>query len=66
LAAIKSAPPAQLPLSEDGVTFQCNGKAVSIAPGVCASGLLEGAYDAKGDIAKFTPFDPGDVMKISR
>ena len=63
-AALKSAPPEQLPLSATGVTFQCDGKSVSIAPGVCASGLLAGSYNAAGDITTFTPFDPASVMKI--
>jgi branched-chain amino acid transport system substrate-binding protein len=63
-AALKSAPPEQLPLSATGVTFQCDGKEVSIAPGVCASALLAGSYNAAGDIVKFTPFDPGSVMKM--
>jgi branched-chain amino acid transport system substrate-binding protein len=61
-AALKAAPPEQLPLSAAGVTFACNGKAVAVAPGVCASALLDGAYNAAGDITKFTPFDPGSVM----
>jgi ABC-type branched-subunit amino acid transport system substrate-binding protein len=58
LAAIKSMPAAPLPLA-GGATFQCNGKQVSIAPGVCSTGGITATSDKDGVLSGFkTVEDP--------
>ncbi|MCW2831604.1 MAG: hypothetical protein JWP31_2296, partial [Aeromicrobium sp.] len=42
-----------------GVTFQCDGKQVAIAPNVCAKDSLIGEADESGKVAKFETVDAG-------
>jgi branched-chain amino acid transport system substrate-binding protein len=61
--ALATMAPAPLPLAS-GVTFQCNGKAVSIAPAICSAGVLIADVSASGQATNYKPFDASEVTKL--
>lgn len=59
LAALKSAPPTELPNS-DGIMFQCNGKQLSFSPNTCSADGILATADKEGNLTEFErmPADP--------
>lgn len=59
MAAIKSAPPTELPNS-DGIQFQCNGKQISFSPNTCSADGILATADKEGNLSDFQriPADP--------
>jgi branched-chain amino acid transport system substrate-binding protein len=47
-----------------GLTFNCNGKAISILPAVCTSGFVQATLDAQGKPTDFTKVDPGNLQNF--
>ncbi len=47
-----------------GLTFTCDGKAVSILPNVCSSSFQIGTVDAKGAISGLTPVDASALYAV--
>ena len=48
-----------------GITFQCDGKQVSITPSVCSTGALEASLDQSGAaVGAFTPLDASAIEKL--
>jgi ABC-type branched-subunit amino acid transport system substrate-binding protein len=63
MAAIKAAPPTQIPLGEGG-TFQCNGKALSLAAGVCGSSGISGDAAQDGSLSNFKLLNDPTIYKL--
>jgi branched-chain amino acid transport system substrate-binding protein len=62
--AFQTMSPQPLPLS-GGATFQCNGKQISFAPAVCATGVLEATLDTSGSTTGgFKPLDVSSLLKL--
>ncbi|CAM3212678.1 branched-chain amino acid transport system substrate-binding protein [Williamsia muralis] len=59
MAAIKSAPPTELPNS-DGIMFQCNGKQIAFSPNTCSADGILATADKDGNLSGFQriPADP--------
>ena len=51
-AAIKAAPPVDLPLG-GGAKFQCNGKQITISPAICSTGGITAEAQADGSLQNF-------------
>ena len=62
-SALASMSPQPLPLAS-GVTFQCNGKALSFFPGICSTGALQTDLSQDGKPTTYKPFDAADVSKL--
>ncbi len=56
-------PPTPLPLG-GGITFQCDGKQVSLAPPICSTQVLKAKYTAKAVPVGFKVFDTSDLVKL--
>ena len=52
-------PPTPLPLG-GGITFQCNGTQVSLAPPICSTQVLKAKYTAKAVPVGFKVFDTAE------
>lgn len=65
-AAISTAKGAgDLPLALGaGLTFNCDGTAISIVPAVCTAGFVEATLDAEGQPTDFGPVEPGDLQEL--
>jgi branched-chain amino acid transport system substrate-binding protein len=64
-AAFASASPQLLPLG-NGSMFQCNGKQISFAPAICATGALAATLDEAGNSkGGFQTLDVSALMKLS-
>ncbi|MCW2622526.1 MAG: putative branched-chain amino acid transporter, amino acid-binding protein [Frankiales bacterium] len=61
-AAMKSAPATPMPLG-GGATFQCNGKAVAIAPAVCTAAGFTGTSNKDGELSNFQKFEDSSIYK---
>ena len=55
-------PPTPLPLG-GGITFQCNGKQVSLAPPICSTQVLKAKYTAKAIPVGFKVFDTSSPLE---
>jgi len=63
-AAYASMSPQPLPFG-GGITFQCNGKQISITPAVCSTGALEATLDQSGNpVGNYTPLDASALEKL--
>ena len=63
-ATLKSMSPQPLPFGA-GLTFQCNGKQVSITPSVCSTGALKATLDKSGNpVGTFTTIDASSILKL--
>jgi branched-chain amino acid transport system substrate-binding protein len=61
LAAVKTAPPALLPLGGDTATFQCNGKQISVSPFVCSAVGNVADVDTTGKLSNFKPLGDASI-----
>ncbi len=62
-AGLAAAPPTPLPLG-GGITFQCDGKQVSLAPPICTTQVLKAKYTAKAIPVGFKVFDTSSLLKL--
>ena len=62
-AGMAAMPPTPLPLG-GGITFQCNGTQVSVAPPICSTQVLEATFTAKAVPVNFKLFDTAALLKI--
>jgi branched-chain amino acid transport system substrate-binding protein len=62
-AGMASMPATPLPLG-GGITFQCNGTQVSLAPPICSTQVLRAKYTAKAVPVGFKVFDTSDLVKV--
>jgi branched-chain amino acid transport system substrate-binding protein len=60
-AYAKASPALPLPLGA-GAMFHCDGKAVSILPAICTSGMVQATLDATGQPTDFKAVDPGTLL----
>jgi len=63
-ATISSMSPQPMPFGA-GITFQCNGKQVTITPPVCSTGVLETTLNQAGlPSGGFTQVDTSAILKL--
>jgi branched-chain amino acid transport system substrate-binding protein len=62
-AGMAAMPATPLPLG-GGITFQCNGTQVSLAPPICSTQVLRAKYTAKAVPVGFKVFDTSDLVKV--
>jgi branched-chain amino acid transport system substrate-binding protein len=62
-AGMAAMPATPLPLG-GGITFQCNGTQVSLAPPICSTQVLKAKYTAKAVPVNFKVFDTSDLTKL--
>ena len=62
-AGMAAMPPTPLPLG-GGITFQCNGKQVTLAPPICSTQVLKAKYTAKAIPVGFKVFDTSSLTKL--
>jgi hypothetical protein len=55
--------PTPLPLG-GGITFQCDGKQVSLAPPICSTQVLRAKFTAKAVPVGFKVFDTSNLVKV--
>jgi hypothetical protein len=55
--------PTPLPLG-GGITFECNGKQVTLAPPICSTQVLKAKYTAKAVPVGFKVFDTSALTKL--
>ena len=60
---VESMQPQPLPLG-DGLTFQCNQKQISFAPGVCSTGYLATTLNSRGQPTSYHPLDLTSIVKL--
>ncbi|WP_261553761.1 ABC transporter substrate-binding protein [Frankia tisae] len=61
--ALKTAPPAKYPLG-GGATFQCNGKASTVSPNICASTGFVADASKTGELSNFRTIDATGIYKL--
>ena len=62
-AGMAAMPPTPLPLG-GGITFQCNGTQVTLAPPICSTQVLKAKYTAKAVPVGFKVFDTSSLTKL--
>ena len=62
-AGMAAMPPTPLPLG-GGITFQCNGTQVTLAPPICSTQVLKAKYTAKAIPVGFKVFDTSSLSKL--
>jgi branched-chain amino acid transport system substrate-binding protein len=62
-AGMAAMAPTPLPLG-GGITFQCNGKQVSLAPPICSTQVLRAKFTAKAVPVGFKVFDTSNLVKV--
>ena len=62
-AGMAAMPPTPLPLG-GGITFQCNGTQVTLAPPICSTQVLKAKYTAKAVPVGFKVFDTSALTKL--
>jgi branched-chain amino acid transport system substrate-binding protein len=63
IATLEAMPPTPVPLA-DGITFQCNHTAVSIAPNICSTDVLQATLDATGNGSEYTVLEGTEVLTL--
>ncbi len=56
-------PPTPMPLA-DGVTFQCDGQQVDIAPNICSTDALTTTLDAEGRPTTYEVLDGSALLAL--
>jgi branched-chain amino acid transport system substrate-binding protein len=62
-AGMAAMAPTPLPLG-GGITFQCDGKQVSLAPPICSTQVLRAKFTAKAVPVGFKVFDTSNLVKV--
>jgi branched-chain amino acid transport system substrate-binding protein len=62
-AGLAAMAPTPLPLG-GGITFQCDGKQVSLAPPICSTQVLRAKFTAKAIPVGFKLFDTSNLVKV--
>jgi branched-chain amino acid transport system substrate-binding protein len=60
-AALAAMPPTPMPLA-DGITFQCDGQKVLIAPNICSTDVLQTELDADGNAKGYTILEGASLL----
>jgi ABC-type branched-subunit amino acid transport system substrate-binding protein len=63
LTAMQTMPPTPYPLT-DGATFQCNGKAIALAPGICSTFGAIGNADRQGLLSGYEKLDSEGIYAV--
>ena len=62
-AAFAAMPPTEMPLA-DGITYQCDGKQVTLAPNICSTDVLRTELDAEGQPGEYTVLKGASLLDI--
>lgn len=62
-AALAAMPPTPMPLA-DGITFQCDGQQVELAPNVCSTDVLRTELDAEGNATDYSIMEGAPLLAV--